>query len=139
MLGTSKLPLVASHGIVCYKVMRKDLTSVIKEFQYVRGRPTPPVKLAVVCPHVQLHEFAHIDEGYHSYRNVPLQFFDTRVYKTFKMAIPKGTEYYENENEYVSETIVLERTVLARFWTSVAGRAKMLLARVQHSDKKLRL
>lgn len=50
-----------------------------------------------------------INKGYHSYNNVPSTTYTSL--HAFKCIIPKGTIYYENDNERVSENIIIVKKV----------------------------
>lgn len=57
-----------------------------------------------------------VNEGYHSYKERPIYPHEV-IYRhpaggkvrVVKCIIPKGTKYYENEDDYVSETIIIDQ------------------------------
>lgn len=105
---------VAEKDIECLKVLkvqkklfRKRYKSLVYDYEYFKGRD---------CPRVEIHEGVGLDDfgrfksfiyaGYHSWKLLPelyLKNLDYRV--SVKFVIPKGTKYYENDHEYVSEVI----------------------------------
>lgn len=110
---------IAQADIKCWKVIREDNSPV---YVWSHGITTPYIK-GEDAPRViikkQLGSFNNyiIREGYHSCK-IRKGLINTALYKgrgsitrsqikTARFIIPKGTRYYENEKEYVSETIML--------------------------------
>jgi len=107
--------LYAKEDIECWKIIREDNTPV---YIWTHQNDTPYIinKLAKKVPIIKEHNFIY--RGYHSskenYKNelIPyaLESSDTILREDLRLArfiIPKGTRYYENKSEYVSETIKL--------------------------------
>jgi hypothetical protein len=99
----------AKTDIECWKV----LTEENRPFYFTEY---PPYEKGVVNPKIKLLRRERIiEKGYHSFktRNVsgcrPLASNQVDEHpETFKkFIIPAGTKYYENNTEYVSETIML--------------------------------
>ena len=99
---------IAKNDIKCWKVLFPRLggnkyESPVESFHYHPGRKTKKVILNKVNSRI-------INEGYHSYitkkdaENSSLMCGSKEIYK---MIIPKGTRYFSNSTEYVSETIIL--------------------------------
>ena len=104
----SNKELIAEKDIFCWKYLQED--------NYAPCWGTFLYKPKEVCKKVELRIIetresdtgTGINEGYHSYKHFKLApdwiRSDT---KRKKFIIPKGTRYYENDTEYVSETIML--------------------------------
>jgi len=121
---------IAKEDIVCWKVLNSDF-SPIYGFQYVLH--THPYLKGVVNSRVIIKKEQDIffdfgvpsmyviNEGYHSYKSesiaegecpmlmffLPAAGFPIGDIKVVMFLIPKGTKYYENQKEYVSETIIM--------------------------------
>ena len=104
-------PLVAKRDITCYKLVfgkgewsaHTGYESACQRYAYYPGRTT---KRVVIKPCIVEK---NIYEGYHSYRSLKVvkkekaRWYDGLV--TIKLIIPKGTTYYKNDREYVSERL----------------------------------
>jgi len=104
-------PLVAKRDITCYKLVfdkggwrtRTGYEAACQRYAYYPGRRT---KRVVIKP---LIVEKNIYEGYHSYRSLKVvkkeqkRWCDDLV--PIKLIIPKGTTYYKNDREYVSERL----------------------------------
>ena len=109
---------IASRDIVCWKVLTNNnqppFTWVHNCFiPYLKNKLSVKIILLISTSHLTVNRY--IDEGYHSYK---LKKYANKEYvahcsedveisqlKVCKFIIPKGTVYYDNEREYVSETI----------------------------------
>ncbi len=104
---------IAKTDIVCWKVLRLDNTPIYecRNPPYIKGKINPNVKIKKV---IDFGEYS-INEGYHSFKEkkVPRGYMIAREqFRNYpqclkKFIIPAGTRYFENETEYVSETIML--------------------------------
>jgi hypothetical protein len=99
---------IADKDIVCYKLLESNYQPFYKSSK-------PPYKRRKLMPIVELNiQYINGEEeifhGYHSYikREEAIRIGDVFLDVDFhicKFIIPKGTKYYQNKNEYVSETI----------------------------------
>ena len=106
---TNKRVKIAKKNIVCYKVstfrQQGKLSTFTPCYQncftYIKNEPTTKVELMI--------KYGEIHRGYHSYITLKacrdVSYRKTRI---GKFIIPKGTRYYENEDEYVSETLIFK-------------------------------
>jgi hypothetical protein len=107
---------IAKEDIVCWKVLRNDLSPLFGSItkggihnyttMYLKGVVNPKVEIKKEYDWLGDH---YINQGYHSYKNKP-KLYSTGLYYDFpvcKFIIPKGTKYYSNYTEYVSETIIM--------------------------------
>lgn len=104
-------PLVAKRDITCYKLVfgkgewrtRTGYEAACQRYAYYPGRRT---KRVVIKP---LIVEKNIYEGYHSYRSLKVVKLEKREWYEnlviIKLIIPKGTLYYKNDREYVSERL----------------------------------
>ena len=103
-------PIVAKRDIPCYKSVfnkgwraKNGYEAAVQRYAYFVGRTSKRVPL--------LTKYALlINEGYHSYRNLKIAKCEHKMWLDgaliiVKMVIPKGTVYYKNDKEYVSERI----------------------------------
>lgn len=108
----SKRAKVAKKNIICYKAsdLRRESKAVVSfrpyfvsSFKYLLNKKTKKVILSVNCNETIL-------EGYHSIKSKDNWWLERRAenYKIGKFIIPKGTRYYENYEEYVSETLIFK-------------------------------
>jgi hypothetical protein len=113
---------IAEKDIICYKILNRKTSPHQTWFVYKRNWRNEKVDL---CPHQIFDEGEEpgsfpkiwINEGYYSYKKfwqyVPKYNDYSQVprahFRICKMIIPKGAKYWENETEYVSETIILKR------------------------------
>ena len=103
------LPKIAQKNIVCYKILNRRWSPHVP-FYYEKNKINEKVALIVVYSN-------QIYQGYHSYKTfwqyIPKYDDYASVpkskFRIYKMIIPKGSVYYENYQEYVSETIILKR------------------------------
>jgi hypothetical protein len=105
-------PKVAQKDIVCYKILNRRYSPHYYPFRYKWNKLNERIDLKITWGNM-------ISEGYHSYKKlkvIPGYDNNSQVpsakFRIYKMIIPKGTLYYENEKEYVSETIILKRLLL---------------------------
>jgi len=103
-------PLVAKRDITCYKLVfgkgewrtRTGYEAACQRYAYYPGRTTKKVDIKPSL-------YNEVDEGYHSYRSLREVNKQKPIWSadlvTLKMIIPKGTLYYKNDSEYVSERI----------------------------------
>lgn len=107
---------VADRNIVCYKVSNHPKQSRVKnylrpyfqfEFKYLLSKSAPKQSLDADR---SFDGKRYIREGYHSYKdsNHSWVVFKGSMKKIGKFIIPKGTKYYENKTEYVSETLIFK-------------------------------
>ena len=99
-------PKIARRDIPCYKVLAwendDEACAVIYPFRYKVGEIQDRVEIDPIF----YTEHAKINRGYHSYKKD----------KPFRgcnalFVIPKGTKYWANKEEYVSERIKLVRSL----------------------------
>jgi hypothetical protein len=105
--------MIAKKDIECWKVIRKNNTPV---YTWVHGIMTPYYKNEL-CPKVKLIEHnGDVYRGYHSCKEKDRDLISYACWcgpvrpdelKICKFIIPAGTRYYENNTEYVSETIIM--------------------------------
>lgn len=108
--------LIASKNIICYKIVLKTkeknkVTAYMNPSHiYTLEKLNKKIKLNV-------HQYNlryHIYEGYHSiitkdYLKRKYTLIDNMVY--VKCIIPKGTKYYKNVTEMVSENIIIKKII----------------------------
>jgi len=95
---------IAKRDIVCYKLLSRDNQAPFFSFYYEKNEITPKVPLVV-------KKNKTIDYGYHSFRSL------TRIKRKSKLLylyirtliIPKGSIYYKNNKEFVSNQIMLKK------------------------------
>ena len=107
---------IAKTDIECWKVINKNKTNALSHLSHI---PQIKYKKGEICEKQTLQKegytFYVINKGYHSYKTKAdaagavwcgLSVLKNRYcYKEF--IIPAGTRYYENKEEYVSETIMM--------------------------------
>jgi len=105
-------PLVAKRDITCYKLVfdkgkwstHTGYEAACQRYAYYPSRTT---KRVAVKP--SLYTANEIHEGYHSYRSLKVVKEEQKKWITnlipIKLIIPKGTTYYKNDREYVSERL----------------------------------
>ena len=99
---------VAKEDIVCYKCMLKGDLSPVYPFQYRKGKITPIVALTKVWRQDFLDPFWMIGYGYHSYKTRRIaEHSGFSFHNIREFIIPKGTSYYSNRTQYVSERIIM--------------------------------
>lgn len=108
---------IAKEDITCYKTLR-DLHSVIKGYKYKLNTLNKPVRIKATKTRKWLTDsdtsitIYEINKGYHSYR----EFYYAKRQKLmfediYRCTIPQGTRYCMNEDEIVSENIIIKRKV----------------------------
>ena len=115
----------AKEDIQCLKVIRKDNSPAYRwshgvTTPYIKNEKMPIVKIKIINSAISTNK--SIFEGYHSTKistgqtNEELKHevvamggseITLKDIKLAKFIIPKGTRYYENDNQYVSETIIM--------------------------------
>lgn len=107
-------PLVAKRDITCYKLVfnkgewgnHNGYEAACQEYAYYLGRTT---KRVVIKPTERTEQLPIILKGYHSYRSLKVLKEEQLKWHSdlipMKMIIPKGTIYYKNDREYVSERL----------------------------------
>jgi len=105
---------VAKTDIEVWKAMYMNhitevLLSAVKAYYYKPGKLQPVIKLR---KHTIGSDFpwmySQINEGYHSH-TTPHHASKWAHDEIVKFIIPKGTRYYKNDTDYVSETIKLAK------------------------------
>jgi hypothetical protein len=93
-----------------YYGMNDELLSAIYDWPYKLNEIQPKVRLIKKMSCVTIND--EIDKGYHSYHNLDLAICNLRLslidlnYKRLcKCIISKGSRYYKNSEEYVSNQI----------------------------------
>lgn len=104
---------IADKDIVCYKTVSTDLISIYYDFQYQYGE-----LYHSEFDIAQYQTRIVIEEGLHSYKTSSyakdfLHFscgnYDTKI--VVECIIPAGSEYYMNESEYVSNQIIIVKSI----------------------------
>lgn len=110
---------IAEKDIMCWKFVNPDGTNAFSGHLFHKG--VLPIKYTPgqLMPRVSINKvgipsFSIINEGYHSFIKKPFKYeihwwrVDDKNYTEIKVfIIPAGTRYYENDEEYVSETIMM--------------------------------
>lgn len=97
---------IADKDIECWKVLSPNNSAPCYNYKYRKNRQTTRIPVKILIGDYQ----AIVTRGYHSYkskdiaRNSWLREYNSLIKK---FIIPKGTRYYSNRIEYVSETIML--------------------------------
>lgn len=99
-------PMVAQEDIIVYKYLRKAVLGglisplKIKWWTFVN-------KFFVRRVRITANQFGEVHKGYHSYntKDICWRSWDDNVYE---LIIPKGTKYYENSQERVSERLLIK-------------------------------
>lgn len=102
-----KIAKVAAEDIIVYKGLDRDSRN--KEILKSPYNPTTKWKSNVICKiksgFVRVGNPSTIHIGFHSCKNqLDASFHSKHV---FKFKIPAGSLYWENNEEYVSDTIIL--------------------------------
>ncbi len=96
---------IAKEDIVCYKCLMGSVSPVYP-FQYHKNKITPHVP--IIKQWSQWQKKWKIIHGYHSYKTRRMAEHSGYSYSTIReFIIPKGTRYYSNRTEYVSERIIM--------------------------------
>jgi hypothetical protein len=95
---------IAKTDIECWKRLQPNKTPLFY-------RHLPPYLKNKKSPKIKIHKhFDAVEQGYHSFQTQHIAVQFTYCFGescVHKFIIPAGTRYYENETEYVSETIIL--------------------------------
>lgn len=100
---------IAKSNIDCWKELEDGNVPFFKEEQppYKKDKTNPVVKIKKRKDLVGTH---YIREGYHSWKTLEIAKFE--AWRTnpnlHRFVIPKGTRFFENKEEYVSETIIMK-------------------------------
>lgn len=115
---SSKKPIkkVATEDITVYKLLSFDLRAPFIHYRYFYAEKQKEIELKITeryDPYSRLHI---IEKGYHSYSKLSTIKFIQKTNQNwmpleiFICTIPKGSVYYENENdEVVSSNIIINR------------------------------
>lgn len=94
------VPKIAVKDIICYKYTDKENRGLFSfksyhqiDFKYLRWTKNPIISLSVSYEN-------EIYEGYHSLKE------NLHYMGTGKFKIPKGSLYYENDEQYVSNQLI---------------------------------
>lgn len=95
---------IAEKDIECYKILIRGIYAPCQKKRYKKNESNPNVPL------VKRRDgnYYMIDKGYHSYKTLGSAKASWLLGKIVRFIIPKGTRYYSNRIEYVSETIVMQ-------------------------------
>jgi hypothetical protein len=97
--------LIATENITVYKIATSFMWGLIckpsfHNYLYIKNKLQRKIDL-----YVNYND--SIDEGYHSYKNSETaKYFVLGNQSIFEFIIPKGSEYYENNTEIVSNQII---------------------------------
>lgn len=126
---------IAKRNFYVYKLGRvsdRGFNSLYQDFIYIPGVLNEKVEISPIIPHyystykLLKEQYGIIHEGYHSYRDIAMPYSDLglhsriiylgeiaeniRLNNNYSIAafiVPKGFEYYENDNgEIVSSNII---------------------------------
>ena len=123
----AKVKHIASEDIKVFKIVsyiKGSVSSIHRKYKYepLKVNPTEDLRIMRTAD----PDYSHIDSGYHSYRNCRIVNYVDCLQLSYKFAayddilpisvalravlgefiIPKGSEYYENTNEVVSNMII---------------------------------
>jgi hypothetical protein len=104
----SSLKKIAKTNIECWKYVdeiNNAYSSPYRSFIYRLKKRAKKVAIKKIC-HPTIKEYG-IYKGYHSYKSFNIAKDEWNANGIHKFIIPKGTCYYANRKEYVSETIIL--------------------------------
>jgi hypothetical protein len=116
-----KSPKVAKTDIICFKKMKRLRSNRVKSEYYndiLQNEWTVPVSYKIgetyratdfngnSITRLEL-KYNDIDRGFHSYKErIQKRFYlKDNIIANVKCVIPKGTQYYENNKDYVSTDI----------------------------------
>ena len=103
--------LIAKKDIICYKIVfdkgewysHNGYEAACQSYAYYPAKTTKRVDIESTRFHVTIYE------GYHSFRSLKVLKEEQKNWDDsligIKMIIPKGTLYYKNDREYVSERL----------------------------------
>jgi hypothetical protein len=100
---------IADKDIECWKaveIVNGQVISACQNYLYKKGIAQPTVQIEKSF----MWDEYEISYGYHSCRTLKeanTWLIGTNGLSIHKFIIPKGTRYYSNRTEYVSETIIL--------------------------------
>lgn len=98
-------PLIAKKDIEVFKVLNKDNTSIYKDFQYTKGFEYTNDKFTI--DYIRFLDRLNIHSGIHSCKTKSAtQIHKQDHHKVVKMIVPKGAEYFENDDEIVSNRLI---------------------------------
>lgn len=95
---------IAKKDIVCYKILKNNHQSFFRYYIYSKG---------ILCEKVGLviDGYNQINYGYHSYRSFLIVWWKKVFMYTYgdikKFIIPKGSRYYKNNTQFVSNQIMM--------------------------------
>lgn len=110
-------PQIATENIICYKVIRKDMSSLFhEEFKWEFGKLYETEMETSFSPFLQN---ALIEKGFHSYSTLEgtreAYFASLKPCIVVKCTIPEGTPYYtgthSKRNGYTSEKIIVNEII----------------------------
>lgn len=112
-------PFLAKEDIICYKILRRTrfpsiyktpvMETLVIKFPYIKSVLKAEGIQKVIrmpCP----EDIFEVSEGFiHTYKYMEsaLSWIKCRGYVVFVCTIPKGTRYYECDNMYASEKIII--------------------------------
>ena len=114
ILSEDSKPKIAEEDIICYKIVEtvvlspdiEEVASLFTGYVYTLGELNPKVIIKVA------NSFS-IDKGYHSYiKRLEKSWYSSSFShhrELVECTIPKGTLYYANDHEYVSENIIINK------------------------------
>ena len=105
ILPESKL-LIAKEDIICHKVLgqyENKLYSVYRNFRYKINKTYRIFRWLKSALEKEELKFNSISRGFHSYTEIPRHYYLENV--AVECIIPKGSKYYQNYCEYVSNKI----------------------------------
>lgn len=116
----SNKELTAKKDIICYKflqVVEEDSGMLVSPFidhVYFLGEIN---KLNKKLMTYNLGDAKLIHEGFHSGNSFMIKTWGDRPeifknYSLFQCTIPKGSKYYKNEMEYVSDAIIINKKIM---------------------------
>lgn len=109
----SNKKLTANKNITCYKILEvvdEDsgmLLSQHREYVYFLGELNKLNKKLSIDGRGY---YSTIHKGFHSYRNRNTVVYSENII-IFQCTIPKGTKYYKNSMEYVSDAIIINKRI----------------------------
>jgi hypothetical protein len=108
---------IAKKDIKCWKVLDGNLAPFFStdhgyNSPYIENKRNIKVKIEKVLRRTSIGKRFVVNEGYHSFRsllsaNMFAQGWSSWSSEIRIFIIPKGTRYFSNRTEYVSETIIL--------------------------------
>ena len=103
---------VAAEDIIVYKGLNRSKDGILSSPYRLRTKWTARSICKIKRDFITFGKPYNINEGFHSCKNaVQATRHTARVYK---FCIPAGSLYWENHNEYVSDTIILVKKTSIR-------------------------